>query len=766
MDEKQQYGSNHEGLLVANVETLEKAQKFETLSLQESDSENSRIEAVRLVVPLTDDPTLVALTFRFWVLSLFFTSMASIVNQYYYFRTSIGGFPLYFVNLVSYVLGVGMAKVLPHGSFTIGRFTLSLNPGPFNIKEHALIGITVSTASTTAFAIDIITTLDLFLHHRMGSFGAIVLIITTQCLGYGMAGVLRKYLVYPAEMVWWSNLVNVVFYNAIHSTDEFKTKKMIRGWSYMKFFWIICGTIFLYEFLPQFIAPLLLFFDWVCWISPFNRDFWAMFSSMPGGGAGILSLSFDWTVIGGYTLWLPVSTQLNQFGGIILSYWIILPILWFKNILGARTFGRPLTPSLFHSDGSPFDITPFLNEDYSLSDELYNASAPVTMTPMYALVFMYSFIALSGCISYIICFHGADIWRTWKQSIKNDNEDVHMKMMKVYPEVPQLWYAVFYVVMVGLSFMVCEVYGLQLPWWGLLVGLAIGWVLAFPICAMTAITGQGPGVHVITELICGFMFPGKPIANITFKCYGYMSIWQCKELLSDLKLGVYMKIPPRSMFAAQVWGTVIGGILNYVTMILIINSKREYLDGTSNDPNGLWTGMGAQLLWGSALVYGALGPQRMFSSKGSYHFIYWGFLIGAVIPVIQWMLSKKFPNIKWALFNVTIFAGGMSAFPGGMIVGVVSSFAVFLFWRVWLFRYHKEIWSKYTFILSAALDTGAALTGLAIFIFLSGGVNSKLYAMFPSWIANYYLPDGSNAPYLGVNRCGAFNNSWTGGLLE
>jgi OPT family oligopeptide transporter len=318
--------------------------------------------------------------------------------------------------------------------------------------------------------------------------------------------------------------------------------------------------------------------------------------------------------------------------------------------------------------------------------------------------------------------------------------------------------------MVGLSCMVCEVYGLQLPWWGLLVGLAMSWLLTFPICAMTAIMGSGPGVSVITELFCGFMFPGKPLANMTFKCYGYMATWQCKELLSDLKLGIYLKIPPRSMFTAQLWGTFVGGVFNYATMLLIINARREYLDGSVNDPSGLWTGLGAQVLWGSALIYGALGPQRMFSSKGNYQFIYWGFLIGAIAPIIHWVLSKRYPRVKWSLFNIAIFAGGMCAFPGGLTAGILPSFIVFLFWQVWLFRYHKNVWSKYTFILSASLDTGAALTGLAIFIFLSGGVSSKLSAVFPSWIANYYLPDGSNAPYLGVNRCGAFNDSWTGGL--
>lgn len=140
-----------------------------------------------------------------------------------------------------------MAKILPKGQVTIGSYSMSLNPGPFNIKEHCLIGIAVSTASSSAYAIDILSATDLFLNHRINAFGSIVLIITTQCLGYGMAGTLRKYLVYPAEMVWWGNLVQVVFYNAIHNTDEFKTKKMIRGWSYMKYFWIFCGGAFVWE---------------------------------------------------------------------------------------------------------------------------------------------------------------------------------------------------------------------------------------------------------------------------------------------------------------------------------------------------------------------------------------------------------------------------------------------------------------------------------------------------------------------------------------
>ena len=335
--------------------------------------------------------------------------------------------------------------------------------------------------------------------------------------------------------------------------------------------------------------------------------------------------------------------------------------------------------------------------------------------------------------------------------------------MKVYPEVPQLWYALFYIVMLGLSIMVCEVYGLGLPWWGLLVACVIAWILTLPICAMSAVTGFSPGLNVITELICGYMLPGKPIANMTFKCYGYMSMYQCMGLLSDLKLGHYMKIPPRALFVAQFWGTCIGGIFNYFTMILIINSRRAYLDGTEQDPNGLWTGNSPKTFWGSALIYGALGPKRMFDPHGNYGFVFYGFLLGAIIPVILWALSKKFPNVQWSKFNVTILATGMSNFPNGYVVGVLPSIFFCVLFQYYIFRYHKAWWQKYTFILSAALDTGAAFTGLVIFLFLGGGISPKLAVVLPSWWANHVTPEGDNAPYYTVNRCGADNFNWTSG---
>ena len=50
----------------------------------------------------------------------------------------------------------------------------------------------------------------------------------------------------------------------------------------------------------------------------------------------------------------------------------------------------------------------------------------------------------------------------------------------------------------------------------------------------------------------GVILPGKPVANVLFKTFGYIGMYQAVTFLSDFKLGLYMKIPPRSMFLVQV----------------------------------------------------------------------------------------------------------------------------------------------------------------------------------------------------------------------
>ena len=48
---------------------------------------------------------------------------------------------------------------------------------------------------------------------------------------------------------------------------------------------------------------------------------------------------------------------------------------------------------------------------------------------------------------------------------------------------------------------------------------------------------------VITELVIGYALPGRPIAMMMFKTWGYITMAQALQFTSDFKLGHYMKVP-------------------------------------------------------------------------------------------------------------------------------------------------------------------------------------------------------------------------------
>jgi len=109
----------------------------ESLAIDENGQASD--EEVAANVSTADDPSMLVLTFRSWFLGLLFTCILSFVNQFFWYRTS----PLFVGTLVAqlltYPLGKGMAKILPYGRFRIFRWTFTLNPGPFTIKEHCII---------------------------------------------------------------------------------------------------------------------------------------------------------------------------------------------------------------------------------------------------------------------------------------------------------------------------------------------------------------------------------------------------------------------------------------------------------------------------------------------------------------------------------------------------------------------------------------------------------------------------------------------------
>jgi OPT oligopeptide transporter protein len=88
--------------------------------------------------------------------------------------------------------------------------------------------------------------------------------------------------------------------------------------------------------------------------------------------------------------------------------------------------------------------------------------------------------------------------------------------------------------------------------------MGLGMVLLIPFGVIHAVSGMSITLNVISELVGGFVVPGKAIAMNMFKSYGCMVLLSAMQFSRDLKLGHYAKVPPRSMFRAQLVATIIG----------------------------------------------------------------------------------------------------------------------------------------------------------------------------------------------------------------
>lgn len=134
-----------------------------------------------MMVPITDDPDLPVLTFRTWVLGTFSCVLLSFLNQFFWYRTE----PLTITGVAAQIavvpLGHWMAYVLPVRSFFHGtRWEFSLNPGPFNVKEHVLITIFANTGAGAVYAIHVVTGVKIFYKKQLTFFVSLLVVLTSQ----------------------------------------------------------------------------------------------------------------------------------------------------------------------------------------------------------------------------------------------------------------------------------------------------------------------------------------------------------------------------------------------------------------------------------------------------------------------------------------------------------------------------------------------------------------------------------------------------------
>ncbi|KAJ7569007.1 hypothetical protein O6H91_01G057000 [Diphasiastrum complanatum] len=722
----------------------------------EAASDGVIIEEVALTVSTVDDPSLPVWTFRTWTLGLISCVILSYLNTFFGYRTEPLTVTAISAQIAALPVGHFMAATLPNKiiaiPFTTWRF--SLNPGPFNVKEHVLITIFANAGSGfgsgPAYAIGIVNIVKAFYRRSISFVACLLLVLTTQVLGYGWAGLLRKYLVEPAHMWWPSNLVQVSIFRTLHEKDQGE------GISRSQFFLMCLVASFVYYTLPGYFLSTLTSISWICLIWPKSVTAQQIGSGLYGLGLG--AFSFDWAGMSAYLgspLVSPLFAIINAAVGFIVILYIVMPITYWGNVYNAKTF--PLFSSnLFTGNGQPYNISAIVNDNFQLDINAYNSYGKLHMSTFFAITYGIGFAAITATVTHVMLFHGKEIWNLSRAALHDDHPDIHTRLMRRYPDIPHSWFLILAIAGVGVSIATCEIYKkqLQLPWWAVILACAMASVFTLPIGVLTATANQTPGLNVLSEYIIGYVLPGQPIANVCFKTYGYISMSQAISFLQDFKLGHYMKIPPRSMFIVQVIGTIVAGIINLVVawwMLTIPN----ICDIQHLPPGSPWTCPNDRVFFDASVIWGLVGPKRIFGPSGLYRNMNWFFLGGALAPIPVWLLSKAFPRVKWIpLINVPIMLNGAGVMPPATAVNLTSWVLAGLFFNWYVFEYHKEWWQRYNYVLSAAFDAGTAFMGVVLYFSL--GINNKTLNWWGNHVDHCPLAQCPTAPGIVVAGCPVF----------
>jgi|SRR5579871_1621839 len=201
-----------------------------------------------------------------------------------------------------------------------------------------------------------------------------------------------------------------------------------------------------------------------------------------------------------------------------------------------------------------------MTEDKQLDLQAYKDYSPLYQGPRIALAYALSFASISCVLVHTALNDGKFLLSKLRFRRNRDEEDIHMKMMRKYPEVPEWWYQLLLVILFALSMVTIAAWPTHLPWWGFLITMTMPVLFMLPIGIIEARTNQQIGLNVITEFVAGYIWPGRPVANLLVKTYGYITMAKGLRFVSDLKLGIYMKLPPKATFRFQIVGSLVSNL--------------------------------------------------------------------------------------------------------------------------------------------------------------------------------------------------------------
>jgi len=415
----------------------------------------------------------------------------------------------------------------------------------------------------------------------------------------------------------------------------------------------------------------------------------------------------------------PWWAQANVFAVFFLFIWIVSPIMYYSNVWFSAYL--PISANgAFDNTGNWYDPTQVVTNGV-FNATAYEEYSPLYLPITYALAYGLSFASLTALLSHTWLWYRRDIVRLFRSTL-SDHKDVHSRLMASYKEVPAWWYLSTAIVTFVFAVVTIEAYPTQMPVWALLLALLIATIYVVPAGIVQAITNQTIALNILAEIIVGYILPNNPTSMMIFKSYTYFTATQANAFTADLKLGHYMKIPPRAMF----WAQMLGSIVCCFVILAVQNWMIDNVEGlcTPDQKDG-FSCPSTTTFYTASLLWGAIGPQRLFSVGQLYSPLLWFFLIGFLLPFPFYYAARRYPRSWLRFVNFPVFFNGANAIPPASGINYSSWFVTGFIFQYVMRRKHFRWWLRFNYLLSAALDSGVAIGVILIFFCLQfprGGV--------------------------------------------
>ncbi|KAJ5580680.1 hypothetical protein N7450_006981 [Penicillium hetheringtonii] len=713
-----------------NVLSGEQNAKPDQVPSIESDRDSADVviitgaDAATHLVPLRDDFDNV-LTFRSIILATGLACFQAVMNQIYQFKPTLVTIQGTFIVLISYFVGNAWAQLLPRGDKFESKWRTKngqgklpwwilllkfVNPGPWSLKEHSITAITANSASNVSSVSQVFAAQNLFYNLPLSAATIILSTISIGLFGYGLCGIMRPIAVWHTEAVYWSTLPTVKTLQGLH-WQQVKNSKPLR------YFWYAFTGMSLYEIIPAYIFPWLNSVSIPCLAAqkatgPKAETLTNIFGGATNNeGLGLFSLSFDWQYLTSFQTSLPLKLQLHQTIGFGACFIAMIGI-YYGNGWNSRSLPF-MSTRLLNANGTTYPVESVFPGGVLDEAALFEHGLP-KLTGSFAFAMLMANAAIGALIVHCVLFWGKDIIRAYKSAREGRFDDRHHEhMAKHYKETPWWWYITVLVGSFVLGLIVVLKENITLPAWAYVVSLIVGIIIAPFSTILYSRYGNGIATNNISKMLAGLMLPGRPIGNMYFAAWSHNVISNAVNLSNDLKMGEYLKIPPRIMFLTQI---------------------DLLVDGNGDSS---WSGATSQAFNTNAASW-ALSPY-LYKIGKQYEMVPIGVALGAgavIVHRVFYQVIPKIGNFDVSEVNIPQFIQFAGYIPYNQ-----SQTCVLLTWTIagfyvqyYLRNYKPRVFKDYSYLVTGAFD-GASLTVLFILSFAVFGAGGKSHP-FPSWWGN------------------------------